>query len=97
MLTPDTTPLVDPPPIHLSQADRELVLRARIAELEAELRARDDFLAIAAHELRQGLRPDRFTITTMSDRLKKQGDLWADFWKERQALETAVEKLQRER
>ena len=49
---------------------------------------------IARRELRQGLRPDRFTITTMGDRLKKQGDLWADFWKERQALEPALETLQ---
>jgi signal transduction histidine kinase len=30
---------------------------ARIAELEAELRARDDFLAIAAHELRNPMTP----------------------------------------
>ncbi len=30
---------------------------ARVAELEAELRARDDFLAIAAHELRNPMTP----------------------------------------
>ena len=49
---------------------------------------------IAPHELRKGLRPDRFTIKSMSERLKEHGDLWADFWKERQALEPALEKLQ---
>jgi bifunctional non-homologous end joining protein LigD len=49
---------------------------------------------IAARELRQGLRPDRFTIKSMSERLKERGDLWANFWKERQALEPAIEKLQ---
>ncbi|MBV8507816.1 MAG: HAMP domain-containing histidine kinase [Alphaproteobacteria bacterium] len=36
---------------------REAVLAARVAELEAELRARDDFLAIAAHELRNPMTP----------------------------------------
>ncbi len=35
------------------------MLEARIAELEAELRARDDFLAIAAHELRNPMTPIR--------------------------------------
>jgi bifunctional non-homologous end joining protein LigD len=49
---------------------------------------------IAPHELHMGLRPDRFTIKTMSERLKEQGDLWADFWKERQGLEPALERLQ---
>jgi two-component system OmpR family sensor kinase len=36
---------------------REAALTARVAELEAELRARDDFLAIAAHELRNPMTP----------------------------------------
>jgi signal transduction histidine kinase len=36
---------------------REAALSARVAELEAELRARDDFLAIAAHELRNPMTP----------------------------------------
>jgi signal transduction histidine kinase len=36
---------------------RETALAARIAELEAELRARDDFLAVAAHELRNPMTP----------------------------------------
>ncbi len=49
---------------------------------------------IAANELHMGLRPDRFTIKTMSERLKEHGDLWADFWKERQELEPALERLQ---
>jgi two-component system OmpR family sensor kinase len=40
-----------------AEADREAVLAARIAELEEELRARDDFLAIAAHELRNPMTP----------------------------------------
>jgi signal transduction histidine kinase len=35
----------------------EAALAARVAELEAELRARDDFLAIAAHELRNPMTP----------------------------------------
>lgn len=36
---------------------RETTLAARVGELEAELRARDDFLAIAAHELRNPMTP----------------------------------------
>ena len=36
---------------------RETALAARVAELEAELRARDDFLVIAAHELRNPMTP----------------------------------------
>src|SRR5438105_10045747 len=36
---------------------REAALAARIADLEAELRARDDFLVIAAHELRNPMTP----------------------------------------
>src|SRR5205814_4149722 len=36
---------------------REAARAARVAELEAELRARDDFLAIAAHELRNPMTP----------------------------------------
>jgi signal transduction histidine kinase len=36
---------------------RETALAAQVADLEAELRARDDFLAIAAHELRNPMTP----------------------------------------
>ena len=36
---------------------REAALAARVSELEAELRARDDFLAMAAHELRNPMTP----------------------------------------
>ncbi len=36
---------------------REAALAARVTDLEAELRARDDFLAIAAHELRNPMTP----------------------------------------
>jgi two-component system OmpR family sensor kinase len=46
-------------PARSSQPDREIILEARIAELEADLRARDDFLAIAAHELRNPMTPIR--------------------------------------
>jgi two-component system OmpR family sensor kinase len=49
--------LVNASQFHSPQADREAPLEARIAELEAELRSRDDFLAIAAHELRNPMTP----------------------------------------
>jgi signal transduction histidine kinase len=37
--------------------NREIAPETRVAELEAEIRARDDFLAIAAHELRNPMTP----------------------------------------
>jgi signal transduction histidine kinase len=40
-----------------SRRVREAALAARVADLEDELRARDDFLAIAAHELRNPMTP----------------------------------------
>jgi bifunctional non-homologous end joining protein LigD len=44
-------------------------------------------------ELRAKLRPENFTLKTMFTRLKKTGDLWADFWKSRQTIEKAIERL----
>jgi bifunctional non-homologous end joining protein LigD len=44
-------------------------------------------------ELRPSLRPETLNIKTVFARLKKKGDLWADFWKKRQRLEQAVELL----
>jgi len=51
---------------------------------------------VAPAELRRGLTPGRFTIKTMPARLRKAGDLWADFWKSRQRLEPALERLRTE-
>jgi len=48
---------------------------------------------LEARELRKGLRPEKFTISTMPSRLGKKGDLWAEFWESRQRIETALEKL----
>jgi bifunctional non-homologous end joining protein LigD len=42
------------------------------------------------HELREKLLPETLNIRTIFARLEKQGDLWADFWKPRQTLETAL-------
>ena len=44
-------------------------------------------------ELRPTLRPEKLNIRTVFGRLEKQGDLWASFWKNRQRLEEAVERL----
>jgi bifunctional non-homologous end joining protein LigD len=51
---------------------------------------------VAATELRASLSPERFTLKTMPKRLKERGDLWKDFWKMRQRLEAAIEKLSEE-
>ena len=48
---------------------------------------------IFPHELRTKLRPETLNIKTVFARLKDKGDLWADFWKNRQRLEQAIELL----
>ena len=48
---------------------------------------------VSLEELRRGLTPERFTIKTMPTRLKKTGDLWAEFWSQRQAIEPALMRL----
>jgi bifunctional non-homologous end joining protein LigD len=41
-------------------------------------------------ELRPSLKPEKLNIQTLPERLKKEGDLWADFWKRRQTLDNAI-------
>ena len=48
---------------------------------------------VSPRELKPTLRADTWNIKSMPDRMKKTGDLWARFWKERQDFERAVEKL----
>jgi bifunctional non-homologous end joining protein LigD len=48
---------------------------------------------VSLEELRRGLTPERFTIKTMPARLKRTGDLWAEFWNHRQAIEPALMRL----
>jgi len=45
---------------------------------------------ITARELKRGLKPSAWNIRSMPARLKKQGDLWADFWEHRVRLEEAA-------
>jgi bifunctional non-homologous end joining protein LigD len=44
-------------------------------------------------ELRLNLKPDRMNIATVHERLKKKGDLWGEFWKQRQGLEGPIKRL----
>jgi DNA primase len=46
--------------------------------------------------MRPGLKPERLNLKSMPARLDKYGDLWADFWKKRQRLETAIEAVSKE-
>jgi DNA primase len=48
---------------------------------------------VLPRELNSQLREDTWNIKSMMGRIKKVGDLWANFWKERQELERAVEML----
>ncbi|HEX9764633.1 MAG TPA: DNA ligase D, partial [Candidatus Acidoferrales bacterium] len=48
---------------------------------------------ITPDELRSTLTPERFTIKTIFERLKKRGDLWEDFWESRQSIEEAANRL----
>jgi bifunctional non-homologous end joining protein LigD len=50
---------------------------------------------VSFEEMRPGLRMERFTLKTMPERLKKTGDLWADFWQSRQRIEPALDRLKR--
>jgi DNA primase len=48
---------------------------------------------ITLRELRANLHPDKFNLKSIFARIAGKGDLWADFWKRRQRIEVAVEKL----
>jgi bifunctional non-homologous end joining protein LigD len=48
---------------------------------------------VAAQELRPSLHPGQFTLENMLARIEKAGDLWADFFRSRQRLEPALERL----
>jgi bifunctional non-homologous end joining protein LigD len=48
---------------------------------------------ITFRELRRTLSPTRFTLATMALRLKRSGDLWAEFWESRQRIEPALDCL----
>jgi bifunctional non-homologous end joining protein LigD len=51
---------------------------------------------IAREELKRTLKPSRFTIATMPERLKKVGDLWAGFFDNRQSIEPALERFRQQ-
>jgi signal transduction histidine kinase len=53
---------------------REAALEARIAELEEELQARDDFLAIAAHELRNPMTPIGAQVELLLSKIPEETD-----------------------
>jgi two-component system, OmpR family, sensor kinase len=55
-------------------ADLESQLRARIAELEQALRARDEFLSIAAHELRNPMHSLLLQVSAAVQVARKHGD-----------------------
>ena len=45
---------------------------------------------ILPRELKPTLLPEKLNIRTILARLEKSGDLWADFWKQRQKLDQAI-------
>jgi bifunctional non-homologous end joining protein LigD len=49
---------------------------------------------ISAEELNPSLRPEKLNVKTTPSRVEKLGDLWSGFWKHRQRLEEAVDRLQ---
>ena len=48
---------------------------------------------ISPRELKPTLRPESLNIKTIWARLQEKGDLWSDFWKKRQRLDEAIERL----
>ncbi len=51
----------------------ETALINRIVELEAEIRARDEFLAVAAHELRNPMTPIAAWVELLSNFSRREG------------------------
>ena len=51
----------------------ETALANRLAELEAEIRARDEFLAIAAHEFRNPMTPIAAWVELLSNLSRREG------------------------
>jgi bifunctional non-homologous end joining protein LigD len=47
---------------------------------------------ISPRELAKGFEPKQFNIETILDRLKRPGDLWKDFWDNRQRLQDVVKR-----
>ena len=52
---------------------------------------------VRTNELDSKLVPEKWNLKSLARRLKKTGDLWANFWKQRQKLEPAVKLLERMR
>jgi bifunctional non-homologous end joining protein LigD len=50
---------------------------------------------ILATELSPRLRPETWNLSTIRRRIEEKGDLWSKFWKSRQKLEPAVERLEK--
>ena len=50
---------------------------------------------VRSSELTPGLLPEKWNLKSMTRRIKTAGDLWASFWKQRQEIEPAAERLQR--
>jgi bifunctional non-homologous end joining protein LigD len=48
---------------------------------------------LTPEELTTNISAEQFTLRNFSDRIAKVGDLWADFWKNRQTLDRALELL----
>jgi bifunctional non-homologous end joining protein LigD len=44
-------------------------------------------------ELRTSMKPEKLNIRTVPQRLEKEGDLWANFWKRSQRLDDAINRL----
>jgi bifunctional non-homologous end joining protein LigD len=47
---------------------------------------------VSPRELAKGFEPKQFNIETILDRLKRPGDLWKDFWDNRQRLQDVVKR-----
>jgi bifunctional non-homologous end joining protein LigD len=51
---------------------------------------------VTPEELQSEIDPDNWTVRTLGARLENVGDLWKDFWKNRQTLDVALDALSRE-
>jgi bifunctional non-homologous end joining protein LigD len=51
---------------------------------------------VTPSELRPTLRPEKFNLKTVPHRIEEKGNLWAEFWKSRQRIEKAFERIHAE-
>lgn len=86
---------VDVEPDGITAAQRIEDLERRVEQLEAEIRARDEFLSVVGHELRNPVAPVLLDVHRLIEIVRKAGDLGVPADKLVPRLEAFQERLRR--